>query len=136
MSIIRAQALPSRAAVFVMPSHVGAPGMVRMTYLGQFAIDCDDRDSIFELCFPRRRSLRKFCRFRGQIPMLESNNAMRLSANRIMSTFYSRYVPPSRPIQSLETYDRPSSKRKHDDAHQTQAGRKRVKTDKGTAVDK
>src|SRR5271156_6005127 len=53
-----------------------------------------------------------------------------------MSTFYSRYVPPSRPIQSLETYDRPSSKRKHDDAHQTQAGRKRVKTDEGTAVDK
>src|SRR5271154_159278 len=54
-----------------------------------------------------------------------------------MSTFYSRYVPPSRPIQSLETYDRPSSKRKHDDAHQTpQAGRKRVKTDEGTEVDK
>src|SRR3984957_8290868 len=54
-----------------------------------------------------------------------------------MSTFYSRYVPPSRPIQSLETYDRPSSKRKHDDAHQTpQAGHKRAKTDEGTAVDK
>jgi ATP-dependent RNA helicase DDX51/DBP6 len=54
-----------------------------------------------------------------------------------MSTFYSRYVPPSRPVQNLETYDRPSSKRKHDDAHQTpQAGRKRAKTDEGIAVDK
>src|SRR3954454_20757353 len=53
-----------------------------------------------------------------------------------MATFYSRYVPPSRPIQSLETYDRPSCKRKHDDAHQTQAGRKRVKPDEGTTVNK
>jgi ATP-dependent RNA helicase DDX51/DBP6 len=54
-----------------------------------------------------------------------------------MVTFYSRYVPPSRPVQSLETSDRPSSKRKQDDAHQTpQAGRKRVKTDEGTSVDK
>jgi hypothetical protein len=32
-----------------MPSHSGAPGMVRMTYLGLFAIDCDDHGSIFEL---------------------------------------------------------------------------------------
>jgi ATP-dependent RNA helicase DDX51/DBP6 len=54
-----------------------------------------------------------------------------------MVTFYSRYVPPSRPIQSLETSDRPSSKRKQDDAHQTpQADRKRLKTDEGTSVDK
>src|SRR2546423_13571614 len=82
-------------------------------------------------------ALRKFCRFRGQNSHARIEQCDAPSANRIMSTFYSRYVPPSRPIQSLETYDRPSSKRKHDDAHQTpQAGRKRVKTDKGTAVDK
>jgi hypothetical protein len=55
----------------------------------------------------------------------------------MMATFYSRYVPPSRPIRNRETYDRPSSKRKHDDANQTpQAGRKRVKTDEYTSVDK
>jgi ATP-dependent RNA helicase DDX51/DBP6 len=54
-----------------------------------------------------------------------------------MATFYSRYVPPSKPIQSLETDDRPSSKRKHDDAHQTsQSGRKRVKADEGISVAK
>jgi len=53
-----------------------------------------------------------------------------------MSTFYSRYVPPSRPIQNLDTYDRPSSRRKHDDAHQTPpAGHKRVKADNGTTLD-
>jgi hypothetical protein len=54
--------------------------MVRMTYLGQFAIDCDDRDSIFELLLKAQggEALRKFCRFRGQIPILESNNVMRL----------------------------------------------------------
>jgi hypothetical protein len=59
--------------------------MVRMTCLGQFVIDCNDRDSIFELgCAlflegAKAASFAEFCRFRGQVLfVLELNNAMRL----------------------------------------------------------
>jgi hypothetical protein len=35
-----------------MPFHSGAPGIVRITYLGLFAIDCVDHGSIFEHFVP------------------------------------------------------------------------------------
>ena len=46
-----------------------------------------------------------------------------------MAAFYARYVPPSKPAQNPDTYDRGSSKRKHDDDLQTsEASQKKAKT--------
>ena len=54
-----------------------------------------------------------------------------------MAAFYARYVPPSRPAQALETYDRSSSKRKYEGDHEDfEATQKRPKTETGKKGDR
>jgi ATP-dependent RNA helicase DDX51/DBP6 len=53
-----------------------------------------------------------------------------------MAAFYARYVPPSRPAQILETYDRSSFKRKHEgDGQNLEASQKRAKAATGNEPD-
>ena len=77
-------------------------------------------------------SRQEFCLSRGQIYFateLPHTLVEQSRARPDMAAFYARYVPPSKPAQKLDTYDRGSSKRKPDDDLQTsEASQKRAKT--------